>query len=96
MSLLLDALKRAEQEKLARQAEAPAALPSNDRAPHATHAPRAVPPTPASGLELQPIAGSASSPGAGATLGVAPRNDPHAAQADLIVAGRRFRSAPTV
>lgn len=77
MSLLLDALKRAEQEKLARQPGAsPAAPPAR---------PVAVPP-PGAGpsLELQPIAtpGGGASHGAHAAHAAAPgaRADAHAAQ----------------
>ena len=78
MSLLLDALKRAEQEKLARQGEAGAAAPAptlRDPAPAATR-----PAASATGLELQPMSGA---PGANpnATLGAPPRADAHAAQA---------------
>ena len=67
MSLLLDALKRAEQEKLTRQADrAPEPAP---RAPSATQPSAAV-------LELQPIGSAASSAGS-----AGPRADAHAAQA---------------
>lgn len=78
MSLLLDALKRAEQEKLARQGEAGAAAPAptlRDPAPTAAR-----PATSAGGLELQPMPGApAANPNA--TLGTPPRADAHAAQA---------------
>jgi len=67
LSLLLDALKRAEQEKLTRQADrAPEPAP---RAPSATQPSAAV-------LELQPIGSAASSAGS-----AGPRADAQAAQA---------------
>ena len=78
MSLLLDALKRAEQEKLARQgagggAAHPAATPTlRDTAPARSAAPAAAVPT----LELQPIAGEH-----GANAANAPRADARTAQA---------------
>jgi tetratricopeptide (TPR) repeat protein len=70
LSLLLDALKRAEQEKLARGGSSETPAPPPPREPAA----RATPPV-APNLELQPITG-------GATLGAAPRPDAgvHAAQ----------------
>src|SRR5690349_24349712 len=77
MSLLLDALKRAEQEKLARQGESPAA-PAPSAPAAAASIPRAAP---AGGLELQPMASSAAM-AANATLGAPPpRGDAHTAQA---------------
>ena len=66
MSLLLDALKRAEQEKLTRQGDRP--VGAGERGPAAANAPSAAV------LELQPI--SASAPG-----GIATRGDAQAAQA---------------
>ncbi len=70
MSLLLDALKRAEQEKLARDAPgAPASPAPRESAPAA----RPVPKASIANLELQPVS-------AAATLGAAPRADAHAAQ----------------
>ena len=79
MSLLLDALKRAEQEKLARQGDggaAPAPAPTlRDPAPVSTR-----PASPAGSLELQPMSGAAAG-NPNATLGAPPRNDPHTAQA---------------
>lgn len=67
MSLLLDALKRAEQEKLARDPEA---------APRAAApAPRAVPAVAAPSLELQPIGGSAAG-----NAPARPESPAHAAQ----------------
>ena len=59
MSLLLDALKRAEQEKLAKQGERPA----NDAPRAHAPSPAAMPhrePANAPALELQPVASSAS------------------------------------
>lgn len=82
MSLLLDALKRAEQEKLARQGEAAAAQPAAAAVP-ASATPRA-PATTAGGLELQPITAANAAGGVSlhnATLGAPPRGDPHTAQA---------------
>lgn len=69
MSLLLDALKRAEQEKRARGDAQGAATP----APHAREpaAPRTIAPAAAPNLELQPIA----SAGHGHTLGGGPKGD---------------------
>jgi Tfp pilus assembly protein PilF len=73
LSLLLDALKRAEQEKLSRRGEgvapAPAPAPMLREAPP----PRAV--ASAASLELQPIA-----PAGGGAAGAAPRSDAHTAQ----------------
>jgi len=56
MSLLLDALKRAEQEKLAKQGAA------NDPRPSSSSAVGKRDGASAANLELQPIAGAASSP----------------------------------
>ena len=69
MSLLLDALKRAEQEKLTRQGDRPSE-PQPERRPSAPPSP-----APAPVLELQPLGGTAS-----ASTG-APRSDAQAAQA---------------
>ena len=75
MSLLLDALKRAEQEKLARKGDAaPAPTLRDAPPPHAPPQPRASAAS-ASGLELQPMANASN-----ATLGAAPRGDAHTAQ----------------
>ncbi|HEX4333645.1 MAG TPA: hypothetical protein VH040_16025 [Usitatibacter sp.] len=76
MSLLLDALKRAEQEKLARQG----ARPEGERAGESTQAP--APATPASrppSLELQPL-GSAPPGAASAAAANSPRAEANAAQ----------------
>jgi len=75
LSLLLDALKRAEQEKLARQGGAPADVAKEPQRP----VPVAVPPAPRpASLELQPLAGAAE---AHAPQGAAPRSaDASAAQ----------------
>ena len=79
MSLLLDALKRAEQEKLARQGEAGAA-PAPAPTLRDPAAASARPTAPASGLELQPMGAGPGNPNA--TLGAPPpRADPHTAQA---------------
>ena len=75
MSLLLDALKRAEQEKIAR---GPGAAAAAGVAPREPLAPRSASAAPPGSLELQPL----SSAGGGHTLGGAPRPDAgvHAAQ----------------
>jgi len=59
VSLLLDALKRAEQEKLTRQVDRPAAgeRPAAPAIAAAANAPNA-----ATGLELQPLASAPASP----------------------------------
>jgi tetratricopeptide (TPR) repeat protein len=79
LSLLLDALKRAEQEKLARQGEAGAARPTREAAP--PPAGRIPASAPAASLELQPLTHAMAGAAAGVTLGVPPRADPHTAQA---------------
>jgi len=77
LSLLLDALKRAEQEKLARQGGAAPAPTLRDAAP--AHPPPRL--APAGSLELQPLTGAAAA--SNATLGAPPpRGDAqHTAQA---------------
>jgi Tfp pilus assembly protein PilF len=69
LSLLLDALKRAEQEKLGRQGDRPDAPAPTLVAPAAANAPSAAL------LELQPLHAGATGPGAGIRVG-----DAHAAQ----------------
>jgi len=80
MSLLLDALKRAEQEKLAKQAGAkPEAERPQEPAPAPVAAPTAAAAARANSLELQPL-GSAPPGAAAAPAANSPRADAHAAQ----------------